>query len=101
MKTGFDIKQLGLQLRHGLEPAARHHVIITFVFVMGILIYAVFTVNNILTQPADQAYITEKEGEMVKTRFDEATIQRIDALQASQERSSITLPPGRINPFVE
>lgn len=101
MKLGLSTKQLSLQLRQALKPITAHHVIIAFVVVMGALIYAVFTVNSILTQPADQAYIAQKEAEGVRTKFDEKTIQQIDSLYRSETRESLKLPTRRLNPFVE
>ena len=103
MKLGLDSKQLLLKLKQGFAPILRHHVIIAFVFVVGVLIAAVFIVNDILTQTTDQAYLAEQQSEGVKTRFDEATIKRVDALISPERQTSLTLNTGdqRVNPFVE
>lgn len=98
---GLNLGGVGLKLKRALNPITSHHVIITFVLVIGALIYAVFTVNNALTMPADQAYITQQETEGVKTRFDEQTIKQIDSLRRSDDGTALTLPGGRINPFTQ
>lgn len=101
MKLGFDPKLALLKLRRALQPVTRHHVIIAFVLVVGMLIAAIFTVNSILTAPTDQAYLTQQQTEGVKTHFDEATITNRDLRYRAQDRKSLSLPPGRINPFAE
>jgi hypothetical protein len=102
MKLGFDPKQFLLQVKRAFNPILHHHVIIAFVAVVGVLIAAVFTVNSILTQPSDQAYITQQETEGVKTKFDEITMLRIDILSRSNERKVLALPTGRrSSPFIE
>lgn len=92
---------IGLRLKRSLKPIVRHHLIISFVIVLGALIFAVFTVNSILTMPADQEYITKQQTEGIKTRFDEKTIQQIEELRRSDDRTALSLPGGRINPFSE
>lgn len=61
---------------------------------------SVQTVGNILEKPSDSAYEQTELSESVnQAKFDEATIQKIEALRSSQENSSLDLPSGRINPF--
>lgn len=92
MKEEF--QKLGSSLR-------RHMSIIFVVFVLAALIYSIFSVNLILGAPSDEAYRQQKEAESFSTRFDEATIKKIDSLRGRQDAGTIELPGGRINPFAE
>lgn len=92
MKEEF--QKLGSSLR-------RHMSIIFVVFVLAALIYSIFSVNLILGAPSDEAYRQKKEAESFSTRFDEATIKKIDGLRGRQDAGNIDLPGGRINPFAE
>lgn len=99
---GLNFKDITLTLRRATQPIAKHHVTIAFVLVIGTLIFAILTVNTILTQPADTNYLAEKQSDTVKARFDEATIKRIDDLYHSKERIHLSSPQGpRPSPFTE
>lgn len=92
------------QLAASLAPIARHHY---FIFLLALLIgllWASFTVSQILTMPPDSAYQSQKEVELSRAQFDQDTIKRIEALQRSNEGGSVppTASPGaRTNPFAE
>lgn len=88
------LKQTGLAIR-------RRTGIIYAVIVLAALIYSIFSVNLILGTPSDAEYRSQKEAESFSTRFDEATIKKINTLKARQEAGNVTLPGGRINPFAE
>lgn len=88
------LKQAGVVLRDRIS-------IIFVVVVLAALIYSIYSVNLILSTPSDSEYRAKKEAESFSTRFDEATIKKIDALKGRQEAGNIDLPGGRINPFAE
>lgn len=89
-----ELKNIGVSLR-------THMSIIFVVMVLAALIYSIFSVNLILGMPSDETYRQQKEAESFSTRFDEATIKKIDGLKGRQEVGNIDLPAGRINPFAE
>lgn len=89
-----ELKKTGLALRRRMS-------IIYVVFVLAALVYSIFSVNLILGMPSDEEYRLKKEAESFSTRFDEATIKKIDGLKSRQEAVDIALPGGRINPFAE
>lgn len=89
-----ELKKFGVTLRRRMS-------IIYVVVVLAGLIYTILSVNLILSTPSDAEYRTTKEAESFSTRFDEATIKKIDGLKARQEAVNIELPGGRINPFAE
>lgn len=88
------LKQAGVALRQRIS-------IIYVVIVLAALVYSIFSVNLILSTPSDEEYRAKKEAESFSTRFDEATIKKIDGLKGRQEAGNINLPGGRINPFAE
>lgn len=77
------------------------HMIIVIVLSLSALLYAVFTVNRLLSAGDDEAYRLQKQSSALKTRFDQDTINKLDQLKARQEQASLDLPAGRINPFAE
>lgn len=89
-----ELKKLGLTLRRRMS-------IIYVVIVLFALVYSIFSVNLILGMQTDEEYKLKKEAESFSTRFDEATIKKIDGLKGRQETGNVELPGGRINPFAE
>lgn len=68
------------------------------------LIWVVFAVNETLSRPSDQDYRDKKQSELLKARFDQTTIKKIEALQKSADGATPppAVPPGvRTNPFAE
>lgn len=89
------LKSTGASLRRRMS-------IIYVVIVLTALVYSIFSVNQILSTPSDEAYRMKKESESFSTKFDEATIKKIDSLKGRQEVGNTDLPTGiRINPFAE
>lgn len=79
-----------------------HNRIIYFILFMCALIVAVASLNIAINQPTDQAYRDEKMKEAQSPRFDEATIEKIQNLNATQQTIIDPPPSGqRINPFGE
>jgi len=101
MAQNISIKGLNDELKKAGLALRRHMSIIFVVFVLIALVYSIFSVNLILGTPPDEAYRQKKEAESFSTRFDEATIKKIDGLKGRQEAGNVDLPSGRINPFAE
>lgn len=74
---------------------------IVIVLVIAILGYAFITVNSILSQSDDDDYRQAQSEKGVRSSFDQSTIDKINNLRSSSDSSTIDLPQGRINPFVE
>lgn len=84
-----------------LRPIRKYHITIVVVTALGVMIWVVFTVNSILSQPSDETYQQEAQQKAVKANFDQSTIDTINKLRERQENDPATLPGGRINPFSE
>lgn len=98
------MKNSNLQLDSILKPlrtVLAHHAIIVIFLGLSAIVYAVFTINQLLSIPDDEAYRAEKQADTVKTRFDQDTINKLERLRARQEQMTLQLPAGRIDPFVE
>lgn len=98
------MKDLGSQFEpvvDVLKKIGAHHAIIIILLGLFAIVYAVYSINQVLTLTDDEAYRTTKQSESVKTKFDEETISKLDRLNARQEQMTLDLPTGRINPFVE
>lgn len=78
-----------------------HGAIIFVVLSLGLLTYSVYAVQLILSSPEDSDYRGLLETQGIRTRFDQATIDKVNQLRNSQQAVDLTLPPGRINPFSE
>lgn len=79
----------------------KHAGIIFVIVVLAALVYSISSVNLVLSAESDSTYRDKRESEMTSTRFDKATIQKIEALGDRQSTPDPVLPAGRINPFVE
>lgn len=84
-----------------IKLIAQYHVVIFTVIIAGFLMFVVITVNNILSNTVDVAYVEEQQAKAIKTRFDDATITKINELRSRQENPSLQLPEGRRSPFRE
>lgn len=79
-----------------------HNRMIYFVLFFCVLGGAIVGLNVALYQPSDEDYRTKKLSETQSPRFDEATIKKIQNLNARQQTNTDALPTGqRINPFGE
>lgn len=79
-----------------------HNRMIYFVLFFCALGGAVLGLNLAITQPSDEAYRAQKLSETQSPRFDEATIEKIQTLNARQQTNTDALPAGqRTNPFGE
>lgn len=79
-----------------------HSSMIYFVLFVCVLIGAILGLNLILSKPSDEVYRAEKLRDTQSTRFDTATIEKIQNLNAKQQTTTDSLPVGqRTNPFGE
>lgn len=79
-----------------------HNAMIYFVLFVCVLIGAILGLNIILSKPSDETYRSEKLRDTQSTRFDTATIEKIQNLNAKQQTATDSLPTGRrTNPFGE
>lgn len=79
-----------------------HSTMIYFVLFVCVLIGAILGLNLILSKPSDEVYRSEKLRDTQSTRFDTATIEKIQNLNARQQTATDSLPTGqRTNPFGE
>lgn len=102
-KQQLDIRQL-LNVLKKFKPLLKHHYFIILFLMLCGLAYAVFEVNNTLGMSSDEAYEQKKISESLQAKFDESTIDKIEALQKSNENggSAPAPKPGvRTNPFSE
>lgn len=95
-------KQLAPVIRI-LKPIARQHVFITLLFVLGFIIFHVYTTSQILQLPSDEAYRLEQEASSTtRTSFDQTTIDQIRDLRRGNEGGNIDLGKRkRPSPFIE
>lgn len=84
-----------------LRPILRRHMFIMLLIVLGAAIYAVFSVNQILSVQDDVDYRLQKQQqERVVGRFDKATVKEINDLRDSNVGGDIPLENRtRQNPF--
>lgn len=98
MKISFAIPN---QLKLLTNKVLAHYAIITFIIAMLTLIYCVYTIQIIVSQPSDEQYRQAQLQKNTKTSFDKDTIQKIKDLRTTTDNQPIVLPAGRINPFLE
>lgn len=98
----FDINKLKHSLMSLPLVALRYHLLISLVVVSGFLIFSVISVNSIINGTQDAEYAAAQQSTVIKTRFDNATIKKINELSSREENPSLGLPTdGRRNPFRE
>lgn len=77
----------------------RFHITLFIIMLTGGLMLAVFTLMNVIQESSDTSNFTPGTA---SGSFDQATIDRMNALQTSdQNAGNAVLPAGRINPFSE
>lgn len=97
-KQSLNLSELTTMLKPLGVLFKRHLVLIFIVLTLLALIYAVVTVNTILQQGSTTADTATNKYD---TRFDQATIDKINQLSNRDQTPSVSLPSGRINPFSE
>ena len=97
----LDTSSLMATLKRITNPIKAHHALILFVLLMSVIIYSVISVNSIIQINDDNDYRISAEAKSLTPSFDQATIKKVDELRQSNDNTSITLPGGRRNPFVD
>lgn len=77
-----------------------HGMLIGFVLAMSMLIYCVYSIQQIFELPTDEKYRTEQMKKNSIKSFDKQTIEAVKELRTSSE-GPVTLPDDKINPFIE
>lgn len=89
------IRQIGAKIAKLIR---RFHIILFTIFVIAGVVIAIFLLNTLLDNPDNAT----TPAPVTTTQFDQATIDRIDKLNAAGSgQDNFSTPPGRINPFVE
>lgn len=93
------LQSIGRSVGNVFKPIIKHHAILFILFALISIIAAVYVSNETLSRPTDDEYRTTAEASAIDTNFDQSTIDQINNLRQRQERPTIELPGGRINPF--
>lgn len=97
----LDTASLLTVLQQVTKPIKAHHALILFLLLMSVIIYSVISVNSIIQINDDTQYRLSAEAKSLTPSFDQSTIKKVDDLRQSGDNTSITLPGGRRNPFVD
>lgn len=97
MKNNIDISKLASNVGSFFS---RFHITIFFVTIVAGLSFAILSLNSLIGSASDTT--NSSDGGPSQSVIDQTVIERIDALHTSDDApSSVTLPTGRTNPFVE
>lgn len=83
------------------RAVAGYHYWIFILIIMSIFGYAILSITSTINIKEDADYRIQKESQVVSDKFDEKTIDNVRKLKYRSQTDEITLPDGRINPFVE
>lgn len=89
------------QFKKGVNVLMRYNTFINLSILLGVLLYGLFSVQQILSLPDDAEYRQAQIQKNTKTFFDQDTIQKVRGLRQPGDIVDPELPPGRINPFAE
>ena len=93
-----------LSIKSSLQQAStlvtKHSTVILMVAAISVLIYSILNVRMIIMLQDDTAYRVKQSANRINGNFDKETINKINNLKASSDSSSIELPQGRRNPFI-
>lgn len=102
MKLTIASPKLIESLRKFSHYFVAHNRLIFFIMTISVLIYAVLSLNLMLSQPSDGAYRdAQSNSSRLTTQFDKATIDLINSLNSGQKTNSESFPSGRVSPFSE
>jgi len=90
-------KQHGTILKLLTASLRRFHLLIFFVVVAGCVSVAVVLINRTLAESSSQHYTSNINAGSI----DQATLEQIQSLHPSNQRTKPVIPSGRINPFAE
>lgn len=103
----LEVKDLGPQITKllgSLKPLLEHALFVIVIGSLGFMIFVVYAITQILQKPPDAAYQAEAAAKSIQTSFDQATIDRIQNLQPSNQSNPnvlFAIPATRNNPFSE
>jgi hypothetical protein len=83
-----------------LYPVRAHSTFLLVMISLGLIAYSVIIISGTIQQTDDPTYREEQSANRIKSTFDKETIKKIDNLRNSNDSSSIDLPDGRRNPFI-
>ncbi len=72
---------------------------ITFFVIMGFML--IVSTGLLFLMVTDPHKPTDNDSQLIKSSFDEATIEKVKGLTSDTNPTPPKLPEGRINPFVE
>lgn len=98
--TSLDLRSLRKLTDRLLSPVRQHSTFLLVMISLGLVAYSVIIISGALQQTDDPAYREEQSANRIKSTFDKETIKKIDNLRISTDSSSIDLPDGRRNPFI-
>ncbi len=84
-----------------LYSVMRFHYLIFILGILGGVAYTVLTINVIVNTPSDEAYRAQQANVLLNDSFDTTTVKKLKELNYSSDPQSVSLPPGRTNPFAE
>lgn len=100
VKPQLDLRSLSHSFGTITKPIAKHMTFLLIIASAGILIYAILVVQTIITPQDDTDYRQQQQSSRINGSFDQETIDKINNLRASSESSTVELPAGRRNPFI-
>ena len=107
---GINLGSLKIQLNalaKMLRPFFKHIVFISILASLGFLIFAAYSITNILNQPTDDSYRTTKELTYAQTKFDQNTIKLVLGLKLLTDPNArvtfndFSIKRTRLSPFTE
>lgn len=98
--ASINFSEIRVTVQRIIDPIAKHSTVIMAVAAISVLIYSMITVSMIITVQDDVAYRQAQSQNRISGAFDKTTINKVNNLKASSDGSSIDLPSGRRNPFV-
>jgi hypothetical protein len=98
--VSLDLKSVRKLTDKFLYPVRTHATFLLSLISLGLIAYSVIIISGTIQQTDDPKYREEQSANRIKSTFDKETIKKIDNLRNSSDSSSIDLPDGRRNPFI-
>jgi hypothetical protein len=96
----LDLHSFQEALNKFLYPIRVHSTFLLTLIALALVAYSVIIISGAIQQTDDLQYREEQSANRIKSTFDKETIKKIDNLRISTDSSSIDLPDGRRNPFI-
>lgn len=98
--TPITLLSIKTSLQRVTNPITKHLTVIIVVAAIGVLIYSILTVRMIVMLQDDAVYRQKQSENRINGNFDKQTITKVNNLKVSSDTSTIDLPQGRRNPFI-